>query len=162
MGEHHGGNRSGPPAPRRAVVRRHLPPADEERRHEDGQDRIRRLWLDPRKTSPYKFYQYWINLADADVGKCLRFFTDLPREEIDSVETRHAVDPGRREAQRVLAAELTRLVHGDEGLATAQRATEIFFAPRSAIFPTLSSARFSPTSPATSCTDRSSRRKGSP
>ncbi len=85
------------------------------------------LWLDPRRTSPYKFYQYWINLADADVGKCLRFFTDLGREEIEAVEAPHAADPGRREAQRVLATELTRLVHEDEGLATAQRATEIFF-----------------------------------
>ena len=85
------------------------------------------LWLDPRRTSPYKFYQYWINLADADVGKCLRFFTDLGREEIEAVEAPDAADPGRREAQRVLATELTRLVHEDEGLATAQRATEIFF-----------------------------------
>ena len=85
------------------------------------------LWLDPQRTSPYKFYQYWINLADADVGKCLRFFTDLRQEEIAEVESRHAADPGRREAQRSLASELTRLVHGAEGLAAAERATEIFF-----------------------------------
>ena len=85
------------------------------------------LWLSPEKTSPYRFYQYWINLDDADVGKCLRYFTDLDQEEIRQVEAEHLSDPGRRTAQRRLAAELTRLVHGDEGLAVAQRATEIFF-----------------------------------
>jgi tyrosyl-tRNA synthetase len=85
------------------------------------------LWLDPERTSPYRFYQYWINLADADVGKCLRLFTDLDQQQIAALETEHAREPGRREAQRRLAAELTQLVHGDSGLAAAQRATEIFF-----------------------------------
>jgi tyrosyl-tRNA synthetase len=85
------------------------------------------LWLAAEKTSPYRFYQYWINLADADVGRCLRFFTDLSREEVEAVEARHQADPGRREAQRCLAAELTRLVHGEEGLSAAQRATDVFF-----------------------------------
>jgi tyrosyl-tRNA synthetase len=85
------------------------------------------LWLSADRTGPYHFYQYWINLDDADVGRCLRFFTDLGREEIDSLLATHQADPGRRGAQRRLAAELTRLVHGDEGLRTAERATEIFF-----------------------------------
>jgi tyrosyl-tRNA synthetase len=85
------------------------------------------LWLSPEKTSPYQFYQYWINLDDADVDKCLRFFTDLDQAEIKSVVAEHQADPGRRTAQRRLAAELTRLVHGDEGLHIAQRATEVFF-----------------------------------
>jgi tyrosyl-tRNA synthetase len=85
------------------------------------------LWLSADRTSPYQFYQYWINLDDADVGKCLRFFTDLGQEEISRVEAEHLADPGRRAAQRRLASELTRLVHGEEGLNTAQRATEIFF-----------------------------------
>jgi tyrosyl-tRNA synthetase len=85
------------------------------------------LWLSAEKTSPYHFYQYWVNLDDADVAKCLRFFTDLGREEIESLLAEHQADASRRMAQRRLAAELTRLVHGDEGLATAQRATEIFF-----------------------------------
>ena len=74
------------------------------------------LWLSPERTSPYRFYQYWINLDDADVGRCLRFFTDLEQEEIRGVEAEHLSDPGRRTAQRRLAAELTRLVHGEEGL----------------------------------------------
>ncbi len=85
------------------------------------------LWLAPEKTSPYHFYQYWINLDDADVGKCLRFFTDLDRPAIAAVLAEHAADPGRRVAQRCLAVELTRRVHGDAGLAVAERATEIFF-----------------------------------
>ena len=85
------------------------------------------LWLSAEKTSPYRFYQYWINLADADVGPCLRFFTDLEQEEIVALEARHGADPGRREAQRRLASELTRLVHGKDGLAITQRATDVFF-----------------------------------
>jgi tyrosyl-tRNA synthetase len=85
------------------------------------------VWLSAEKTSPYQFYQYWINLADEYVGKCLRFFTDLGREEIESLLKEHESDPGRRLAQRRLATELTRLVHDDDGLRTAERATEIFF-----------------------------------
>ena len=85
------------------------------------------VWLSAERTSPYHFYQYWINLDDADVGKCLRFFTDLDRPQIESLLAEHQSDPGRRTAQRRLAAELTRLVHGPEGLTTAERATEIFF-----------------------------------
>ena len=85
------------------------------------------LWLSPEKTSPYQFYQYWINVDDSEVGKCLRFLTDIQREEMDAVLAEHADDPAKRIGQRRLATELTRLVHGDDGLATAQRATEIFF-----------------------------------
>lgn len=85
------------------------------------------LWLDPEKTSPYHFYQYWINLDDADVDKTLKIFTDLEQEEIAGLLTEHQADPGRRTAQKRLADELTLLVHGDEGLSIARRATEIFF-----------------------------------
>jgi len=85
------------------------------------------LWLSAEKTSPYHFYLYWINLDDADVGRCLRFFTDLGQAEIDALLAEHQTDPGRRTAQRRLAAELTRLVHGEAGLQAAQRATDIFF-----------------------------------
>lgn len=85
------------------------------------------LWLDAAKTSPYQFYQYWINLADADVGKCLRYLTDLDRETIESIEAQHAQSPEKREAQKRMASEITRLVHGEEGLASAVRATNILF-----------------------------------
>ena len=85
------------------------------------------VWLSAEKTSPYHFYQYWINLDDADVGTCLRFFTDLDETTINDLMARHEADAGRREAQRRLAAELTALVHGPDGLTIAQRATEIFF-----------------------------------
>jgi tyrosyl-tRNA synthetase len=85
------------------------------------------VWLDPEKTSPYQFYQYWINLDDSGVRKCLCFFTDLNEEQINQTIVDHEADPGQRIGQKTLAAELTRLVHGDEGLETAQRATDIFF-----------------------------------
>jgi len=85
------------------------------------------LWLDPRRTPPYQFYQYWINLDDADVEKTLKIFTDLTQTEIAEVTTIHQADPGRRTAQRTLADELTRLVHGEVGLSAAKKATEIFF-----------------------------------
>ncbi|MBN2023969.1 MAG: tyrosine--tRNA ligase [Pirellulales bacterium] len=85
------------------------------------------VWLAPERTSPYQFYQYWINLDDADVGRCLRFFTDLDQAELEGVVAQHEQDPGQRGAQRRLAVELTRLVHGAEGLAAAQRATDVFF-----------------------------------
>ncbi|HVW37637.1 MAG TPA: tyrosine--tRNA ligase, partial [Pirellulales bacterium] len=85
------------------------------------------LWLSPARTSPFAFYQYWVNVEDADAGKCLRFFTDLPQEEIEALDAVRAQDPGRRESQRRLAEEITRLVHGPAGLAKAQRATEILF-----------------------------------
>ncbi|HUY89169.1 MAG TPA: tyrosine--tRNA ligase [Pirellulales bacterium] len=85
------------------------------------------LWLSPERTSPFAFYQYWVNVEDADAGKCLRFFTDLPRDEIEALDAAREQDPGRRESQRRLAEEITRLVHGPGGLAKAQRATEILF-----------------------------------
>ncbi|MHB1034752.1 MAG: tyrosine--tRNA ligase [Pirellulales bacterium] len=85
------------------------------------------LWLSPERTSPYAFYQFWINVDDADAGKCLRYFTDLAREEIEALDANRAAEPGRRESQRRLAEEVTRLVHGEAGLAAARRATEIFF-----------------------------------
>jgi tyrosyl-tRNA synthetase len=85
------------------------------------------IWLSPARTIPYKFYQYWINVEDADAGKCLRFLTELPHEEIDSLDAAREANPGARESQRRLAEALTQLVHGETGLAAARRATEIFF-----------------------------------
>jgi tyrosyl-tRNA synthetase len=85
------------------------------------------VWLSPERTSPYQFYQYWINVDDADAGKCLRMLTELSREEIETLDAARASDPARRDSQRRLAEGLTRLVHGENGLAAAQRASEVFF-----------------------------------
>src|SRR5262245_34342001 len=85
------------------------------------------VWLSAARTSPYAFYQYWINVEDADAGKCLRMLTELSHEEIAALDAARATDPARRESQRRLAEEVTRLVHGDSGLKAAERATEIFF-----------------------------------
>ena len=85
------------------------------------------VWLDPSKTSPLAFYQFWLNSADADVYKFLRYFTFLPLEEIDSIEAADLEAQGRPQAQAVLAREATRLVHGEEGLAAALRITEALF-----------------------------------
>jgi tyrosyl-tRNA synthetase len=85
------------------------------------------VWLSAERTSPYQFYQYWIRVEDADVGNCLRMLTALPRDEIEALDAARSEDAAARASQRRLAEELTRLVHGPEGLASAQRATEIFF-----------------------------------
>jgi tyrosyl-tRNA synthetase len=85
------------------------------------------VWLAQSRTSAYLFYQYWINVDDADVGVCLRRLTELPRAEIESLDAARGDNPGRRESQRRLAEVLTRLVHGQAGLEAAQRATKIFF-----------------------------------
>jgi tyrosyl-tRNA synthetase len=85
------------------------------------------VWLSAERTSPYAFYQYWINVADADAGMSLRFLTELSQDEVAALDASRAAEPHKRESQKRLAEEMTRLVHGEEGLATAQRATEIFF-----------------------------------
>ena len=85
------------------------------------------IWLDPRRTSPYQFYQFWINADDADVVQYLRFLTFLPVEQIEEVAEGVRTAPEKREAQRVLGEEVTRLVHGPEALARAQRASEVLF-----------------------------------
>ncbi len=85
------------------------------------------IWLDPAKTPPYQFYQYWINADDADVEKTLKIFTDLAEEEIAALMAEHLSDPGKRVAQKRLAEEFTKLVHGEEGFQAANRATQIFF-----------------------------------
>ncbi|MEO0529957.1 MAG: tyrosine--tRNA ligase [Planctomycetota bacterium] len=85
------------------------------------------IWLDADRTSPYEFYQYWVNVDDADVGGCLRMLTDVPLDEIKTLDAARAEAPAKRESQKRLAEEITRLVHGEEGLVAARRATDIFF-----------------------------------
>lgn len=85
------------------------------------------IWLDAEKTSPYEFYQFWFNQADADVIKFLKHFTFLNYEEIKEYEVEVAEQPHKRKAQKRLAEEVTRFVHGEEALKDAQRITEAFF-----------------------------------
>ena len=85
------------------------------------------IWLDAAKTSCFAFYQFWINCADADVYKFLRYFTFLSPEEIDEIERADKGQPGKPQAQGILAREVTRLVHGDEGLEAAERITDALF-----------------------------------
>ena len=85
------------------------------------------IWLDPQRTSPYSFYQYWVNVADDDVMRCIAFLTEIDREEYDALSDQTTTDPGRRAAQKRLAQWITRFVHGEEGLASAERATDILF-----------------------------------
>lgn len=85
------------------------------------------VWLDPARTSPYAFYQFWLGTADADVYKFLRYFTFLDVAEINAIERADAEREGRPEAQGVLAEEVTRLVHGEAGMSAAQRITEALF-----------------------------------
>lgn len=85
------------------------------------------IWLTAERTSPYAFYQFWINADDADVPNYLRIFTDLSRNEIEALEQRHAAAPHQREAQRTLAREVTRLVHGTDAVERAEAATQALF-----------------------------------
>lgn len=85
------------------------------------------IWLDSEKTSPYEFYQFWINTADADVIKYLKFFTFLSREEIEGLEKAVQDEPHLRKAQKALAEEMTRMIHGDEALEQAIKITAALF-----------------------------------
>lgn len=85
------------------------------------------VWLDAKKTSPYKFYQFWINTADADVYRFLKFFTFLSIEEITALEEEDKNSGKAPRAQYVLAENVTRMVHGEEGLQAAQRITQSLF-----------------------------------
>ncbi len=85
------------------------------------------VWLDPARTSTYRFYQHFINVDDAQAGQFLRFFTFLSREEIEELEAQVQQAPQRREAQKVLAHEVTTLVHGPEEAARAERASRALF-----------------------------------
>jgi tyrosyl-tRNA synthetase len=85
------------------------------------------IWLDPAKTSPYAFYQFWLNTADADVYKFLRYFTFLSIKEIEEIEQSDTEIQGRKSAQGILARQVTELVHGSSGLSASERITEALF-----------------------------------
>lgn len=85
------------------------------------------VWLDAAKTSPYEFYQFWINTADADVIKYMKIFTFMGREEIEALEVAVQEEPHLRKAQQALAEEMTRLIHGQEALDQAIRISKALF-----------------------------------
>ncbi len=85
------------------------------------------IWLDPFKTSPYSFYQYWLGVSDADVYRFLKFFTFLSLDRIAEIEASDNLCEGKPFAQSLLASEVTRLVHGEDGLCVAKRITQCLF-----------------------------------
>lgn len=85
------------------------------------------VWLDPSKTSPYAFYQFWLSAEDADVYHFLRYYTFLSCDEIAAIEAQDKESKSKPQAQRILAEQMTRFVHGEEGLASAERITQALF-----------------------------------
>lgn len=85
------------------------------------------VWLDPRYTSPYKFYQFWLNVSDADAEKYIKIFTELTREEIEALVAEQAENPGLRPLQKRLAKEITTMVHSAEDYEAAVEASQILF-----------------------------------
>lgn len=90
------------------------------------------VWLDPRYTSPYKFYQFWLNVSDADAEKYIKIFTELPKEEIDRLVAEQQADPGQRPLQKRLAKEITTMVHSAEDYEAAVEASKILFSNNTA------------------------------
>lgn len=85
------------------------------------------IWISAARTSPYQFYQYWINTPDDDVSKCLRFLTDLTRPEIEELDAAREQAAHEKASQKALAESMTRLLHGNEGLERARKATQVLF-----------------------------------
>jgi len=85
------------------------------------------IWLDPVRTSPFRFYQFWMNTDDRDVDRYLKFFTFLAKDEIDALGAATATHPEKREGQQALAREITRMVHGDEQMRRAEHASSLLF-----------------------------------
>ena len=85
------------------------------------------VWLDPKRTTPYRFYQFWLNVSDEDAEKYIKIFTSLDKQTIDALIEEHRQDPGRRTLQRRLGEEVTLMVHGQEALDMAIEASNILF-----------------------------------
>jgi tyrosyl-tRNA synthetase len=92
-----------------------------------GKSESGNVWLDPEKTSPYHFYQFWVNTDDRDVERYLRLFTFLRLDRIAATMEQHALDPGKRGAQRMLAREVTAMVHGEAAAEQATQTSEALF-----------------------------------
>jgi tyrosyl-tRNA synthetase len=127
VGQHYGRHRLGAADAFGPTVRHHLSVVDEADGTRWARPKGVRSGCPPERTSPYEFYQYWINVADQDVLMCLRFLTEINREEIEDLQTAVAEQPHLRRAQQRLASWLTEFIHGPEGLITAERAREVFF-----------------------------------
>ena len=124
--QHAGGHRAHPPQAGQGRPRHDHHPAAQLRGQEDGKTASGAVWLDPNKTSPYDFYQYWRNVDDADVLKCLRMLTFLPLEQIDEMDKWEGAQ--LNQAKEILAFELTKLVHGEEEAEKAQQSAKALFA----------------------------------
>ena len=85
------------------------------------------VWLDAARTSPYRFYQFWLNTDDQDAVRYLRYFTLISQEEVSALESELAEHPHQRGAQKALADSVTRQVHGETGLERARQATQVLF-----------------------------------
>ena len=90
------------------------------------------VWLDPRYTTPYKFYQFWLNVSDEDAAKYIKIFTELTREEVEALIEEQAKDPGARPLQKRLAKEITTMVHSAEDYEMAVEASQILFSNKAA------------------------------
>ncbi|MDE5806715.1 MAG: tyrosine--tRNA ligase [Muribaculaceae bacterium] len=90
------------------------------------------VWLDPKYTSPYKFYQFWLNVSDEDAEKYIKIFTSLPKEEIEALVEEHKQDPGARPLQKRLAKEVTVMVHSEKDYEAAVEASKILFSNQAA------------------------------
>lgn len=103
-----------------------------------GKTEAGNIWLDPIKTSPYQFYQFWLNASDADATRWIKLFTFLTRDEIEKITDLHLQNPATRTLQRKLAAEITQFVHGKEELEKAIETTEKLFSNQQAPIESLS------------------------
>lgn len=92
-----------------------------------GKTETGNIWLDPKRTTPYKFYQFWLNTSDDDAEKYIKIFTSLEKDVIDALVEEHKQDPGQRVLQKRLAEEVTVMVHSQEDLSIAQEASSILF-----------------------------------
>jgi tyrosyl-tRNA synthetase len=92
-----------------------------------GKSESGNVWLDPKKTSSYKFYQFWLNTSDVDAENYIKVFTLLPHDEIEAVIAEHKTDPGLHVLQKALAKDITTRVHGEAGYDEAIKTTELLF-----------------------------------
>jgi len=103
------------------------------------------VWLDPARTTPYTFYQYWVNTDDRDIGTYLRWFTELGREEIEALEAEAVAHPEARAAQRALARDITARTHGEAAAVEAIRDAEAMFAGGPIVDPTVLASLYAST-----------------